>query len=102
MLDEKHSENKRRDERHHFWVQGEKEGWAGASLSGAPEGRAGWISIGRWVAGMGERLLQAGEESTQGTEESKCPVGWGWRVLVGDHAVEKNSRKGKQIAAAIY
>lgn len=51
---------------------------------------------------MGERLLQAGEESTQGTEESKCPVGWGWRVLVGDHAVEKNSRKGKQIAAAIY
>lgn len=54
--------------------KGEKESWAGASLSGAPEGRAGWISIGRWVAGMGERLLQAGEESTQGTEESECPV----------------------------
>ena len=42
---------------------GEKEGWAGASLSGGPEGQAGWISIGRWVVGMGERLLQAGEES---------------------------------------
>ena len=81
---------------------GEKEGWEGASLSGGPEGRAGCISIDRWVAGMGERLLQAGEESTQSTEESECCVGQGWRVLVGGHAVEKGSSKGKQIAAAIY
>lgn len=80
----------------------EEEGWAGASLSGGPEGQAGWISIGRWVVGMGERLLQAGEESIQSTEESECHVSQGWRVLVGGHAVQKGSRKGKQIAAAIY
>lgn len=53
---------------------GRKEGWAGASLSGGPEGQAGYISTDRWVAGMGERLLQAGEESTQSTEESECCV----------------------------